>query len=158
MSTQHARFLARLAASADGVFKIARWYHSKGIRVEIPGMQLAPSADQHEAYSDNGDLIVIDGHRKVLNVKRLTTLFTGTDDWPHKNDNGVKHAFVSSKADVERGVSELYVFLSHDMKTAGFIKASTAGAWYVAKALNKNTGNLEYYYACPLNCVEWRQL
>lgn len=85
MSDQHDRFQDRLRWSLPAVMRVAWWYVGQGTSVEIPGMRVAPSADQHEAYSDGGDLFLLNPRRRVeVHRYRADGKWTDQESWPYK--------------------------------------------------------------------------
>jgi hypothetical protein len=156
VSEQHQRFLERLAASSHAVFVVAQLQHAKGRTIEIPRTRFAPSAADAEDYVDGGDLIVV--MRRRIEVKHLGVNFSSLDDWPFSQ------VFVSNVAAVDRADDVLaYVSVSHDFGCAAIVSHQTRRHWYVVEAFAKNTGNVERYYACPLELAtfepvppEWR--
>lgn len=144
---QHALFLDRLASSSRAVFLVAQMQHAKGRTVEIPKTRFAPTAAVAEGYVDGGDLIVVTRHR--IEVKHLGIEFTCRDDWPFRE------AFVSNVAAVERANGDVlaYVSVSRDYQHIAVIPRNTHQHWYIVETKAKNTGNIERFYACPLDHV-----
>jgi hypothetical protein len=153
MSDQHARFQERLAASWRAVFLVAQKQYAQGRDVEIPGLHIAPSADEAEAYVDGGDLMVVVRHR--IEVKHLSINFTGAADWPFRD--GV---FVSNEAAVNRanGGVYAYVSVSQDFRYCAIIGRRTRPTWRIKECRVNNTGNIERNYICPLEGVVFEKL
>lgn len=152
MSSQHDRFLARLAASSEAVFAVARWLHRAGRRVEIPPIAFSPTAGDAEFFVDRGDLYVLEaGVRKTIQVKRIRREFTCAADWPFRGE-----ALVGNRRSVERVVSSAYVTVSSDLRCAAIVGEETRPLWYLTKKVAGNTGNEEEFYACPLEAVVFR--
>ena len=153
--SQHGRFLSRLRDLSRAVFAVAFFQHQRGRKVEIPPLQFAPDASQHELFVDEGDLYVwVSGKRLRFEIKHLGVNFTGADDWPFKE------AFVSNVAAVDRAGADVqfYVSVSNDMRFAAIISGRTRDRWYTTTALARNTGNDEQYYACPIELVIFERL
>jgi hypothetical protein len=152
MSSQHAKFLERLRGSNPGRFAFAYWVNSRGFTVEIPPILEAPTAAEHDAYADNGDLFAWkkSGKRLRLEVKTLGITFSSVDDWPYRE------VFVSNVAAVDRA-SDVYawVSVSHDLAFAAIVKATTWETWYKTTCRVSNTGNDETNYAAPLEEVRF---
>jgi len=151
MSEQHRQFLGRLDASSPAVFLIGLLQHRKGRDVEIPGQRRAPTAAEHELYSDIGDLFVVT--RKRIEVKWLTSNFTGPDDWPFKE------VFIGTVSSVDRASAKgdvmAYVSVSNDYSHIALIDPKTRGEWYKVDKLVKNTGNVETFYAIAKSSVQF---
>lgn len=125
--------------------------------VEIQPTEEAPTAAEHRAYSDSGDLFAWqkNGPRRRFEVKGLTITFSGRRDWPFRE------VFVSSVRSVHRSVGDVYawVSISADLKAAVMIMEETTWeTWYRVTKLNSVTGNDETYYACPLDKVSFISL
>jgi hypothetical protein len=159
MTDQHRRFLERLRKSSDAVEAVACWLERNGFQVEVPQLRYAPTAAEHEKYSDNGDIIIIGGGKptdigKRVEVKQITPPFTGPHDWPFKE------AFVSGMSHVDKaGDSVLaYVTVNHDLRCGAVMTMETRPLWYVRETLDRNTGNMAKFYACPLSHVLFRKI
>jgi hypothetical protein len=152
MMQQHARFLERLNASSRAVFLVAELQHAKGRTVEIPKISFAPTAAEAENYVDGGDLIVVVRHR--IEVKHLGVNFSGPENWPFRE------VFVSNVTAVERANGDVlaYVSVSHDCQCVAIVARNTQPHWYIVEAKAKNTGNVERFYACPLEFVSFEMV
>lgn len=150
MNAQHERFLARLAASRQAVFAVAKMQMMKGRTVEIPPVKFAPTAADAERFVDAGDLFIT--VRRRVEVKHLGVNFTGAEDWPFNGE-----ILVSNVAAVDRANGDVfaYVSVSNDLRCAAIVEGSTREFWYPVEKTAKNTGNLERYYACPISFVKF---
>ena len=55
-----------------------------GLAVEVPELQIRPSQDEINGFTDVGDVIVhLPGRRVVLEVKSRSIVFTGVQDYPY---------------------------------------------------------------------------
>ena len=149
MSTQHARFQARLIDSRPAVEAVAAWLRRRGRVVFVPPIHVASSADVAWLWRDHGD-IILDGS-KTVQVKGLRkTLFP---PWDHP------HVFISSRSQVEDTPDAwAWVIVSNDLKACGVILPSTRAGWYLTRVRCETTGNVETFYACPYPDVIWRKL
>lgn len=147
MSTQHARFQARLEGSRPAVEAVAAWLRHK-YELTVPEFEVAPSAEVACFYVDAGDIILADG--RVIEVKGLKYDFP---PWPeHFGDR----AFLGPQAQVDR--DPIFIFVNQDLSVCGVVLPETRERWFVATFRNKNTGNIEERYACPLDCVIWKRV
>jgi hypothetical protein len=152
---EHDRFLQRLRASMPAVFAVAWMQHAKGHDIEIPALRCAPRPEDIPDYRDTGDLFVtINGKRHRIEVKWLGVNFTGAADWPFRE------VFVDSVSSVERANGEVsaYVSASRDLTHMAIIKQETGIDWYPVETLNRVTGNVERFYACPISAVIFKPL
>ena len=148
MSTQHARFQARLEGSRPAVEAVTAWLRAKGYELTVPETIIAPSADVACFYVDDGDIILADG--RVIEVKGLNYDFP---PWPeHFGDR----AFLGPQVQVDR--DPIFIFVNQDLSVCGVVLPETRERWFVATFRNKNTGNVEERYACPLDCVIWKRV
>lgn len=149
---QHDKFLERLANSSGAVFAVALNQHKKGRTVEIPPVRYAPTAGDAEGFVDEGDLVIVT--RSIIEVKQIRHSFTGRADWPFKE------ALVSNKAAVDRRINSVaaYVTVGGNLSHACVIPRSTRPHWHVVEKLASNTGNVEKFYACPLDKVRFETL
>lgn len=152
MSEQHAKFLERLGGSSTAVFVVAKWLHAKGKTIELPALRFAPTAGDAEQFVDAGDIVLVE--RKRVEVKHLGVTFADAATWPFKE------AFVSNKAAVDRSIHEVaaWVSVSADLKAAAIVPAKSRGHWYLKDVRASNTGNVEQFYVCPLDHVEFRAI
>jgi len=151
MSAQHDGFLSRLDGSQPAVDAVAAWLRRRGHKVDVPELRKAPTAAEAADYSDRGDIWLM----QRVEVKGLSILFTSAADWPFRE------VFVSSKDDVEKNGSAVlaYVSVSADLRYAAIIGRATRPSWYVTpEKLNRNTGNRERFYACPVPLVVFKRM
>lgn len=149
---QHGKFLERLARSSETVLAVADWLHRSGRTVEIPATRFAPTADQADAFVDEGDIIIIE--RKIIQVKGISRDFTCRDDWPFGE------YLVSNKEAVERmdGRVSAYVTVGKSLRCAAIVDGGSRKDWYLTNKKAANTGNVEAFYACSLDYVVFRKL
>lgn len=153
MRTQHERFLERLAASSEAVFRVAQLQHGKGRTVEIPAIRRAPRPDVAEHYADLGDLFVVVRHR--IEVKHLSINFTCSADWPFGAEVFVDNAV---RVDHAGGDVLAYVSVSRDMSHIAVIARETRPHWYMVERRSRLTGAIGHYYACPIEHVVFEVL
>jgi hypothetical protein len=152
MSEQHAKFLQRLKGSSKAVWAVAMHQHARGRMVEVPPLQYAPTAADHELFADDGDLFVIYRRpenpevRQRLDVKHLRVNFTSAEDFPFPE------LFISNVASVDRanGSTVAYFIVSNDCEYAAIVPRTTRDKWYVTEKVARNTGNVERNYTCAL--------
>ena len=152
MSEQHARFLERLSRSSTAVFVVAKWLHAKGKTIELPALRFAPTAADADHFIDAGDIIVVE--RRRVEVKHLGVTFSDAATWPFKE------AFVSNKSAVDRSIHEVaaWISVSADFKAAAIVPAGSRRHWYLKDVRASNTSNVEQFYVCPLEHVEFRAI
>jgi hypothetical protein len=145
VSDQHTRFQLRLVRSRPAVDVTADWLRQLGYEVEVPDMRVAPTADQHEDFADQGDIRVT----QIVEVKGLGINFTGAHDWPFRE------VFVSSVSSVDRPMTRVmaWVNLSKDLQYAAIIPRDTRPSWYVREVKLSTTGNVQLNYCCPTKLV-----
>jgi|SRR6188768_3248154 len=159
MTTQrHREFQQRLVLSAPAVFAVGLLHHYRGESVVIPGLQIAPTADEHRNYVDGGDLFVVsEMKRRRIEVKRLSCNFTGPDDWPYGAEMFIGPVAQTDRLDA-RGAAEAYYSVSNDYAAVGLIKPASKPKWYRKHVPNRLTGNVVEVYACPLGEVTFERL
>lgn len=150
MSTQHARFQARLEGSRPAVEAVAAWLRAKGYELTVPETIIAPSAEVACFYVDDGDIILADG--RVIEVKGVHKDFQGRGSWPFGE------MFLGPPSQHERFPDAIYISISRDLRYAGVVLPATKARWYRTTMRNSNTGNIEERYACPLDCVIWKRV
>lgn len=156
ITEQHQKFLKRLSNSTEAVFVVARWFYAKGYGIRIPSLHMAPTADVHKDYLDEGDLFILkDGKpERRIEVKTMRFNFAGKDDWPYAQ------SLVSNVAAVDRmdPIAEAFFIVSNDLKAAGYILGSTKASWVQKTLTPKTTGNPENFYSCPIDLMKFVQL
>ena len=155
MSEQHQEFLKRVDNSRPAVFKIAEYLHRSGYSVFIPAYKYAPTASEHMAYVDNGDIIIEGKNNGRVEVKHMKkNMFTYHKDFPFKR------AIVASKKSIDRASPTplAYIFVNSVMTHIGIIHWNTKPHWFVENLLMPNTGNFEEMYLCPLEHVIFSKL
>jgi hypothetical protein len=157
VSDQHARFQKRLVGSKPATDAVADWLRQLGYEVEVPDMRVAPTAAEHEDYADRGDILITDecGITERVEVKGISYAFTCAEDWPFKE------VLVAQDNQIDRpGLWPLraYVSVSPDLKHAACIPVATRPHWYLTTKRPRNTGNVETFYACPTNLVQFRKI
>jgi hypothetical protein len=152
MSEQHSKFVSRLRESTSAVFVVAQWLHAKGKTVELPHLRVAPTAAEADSYVDSGDIVLVE--RKRVEVKHLGVAFDSAETWPFRE------VFVSNKAAVDRSFHEVaaWISVSSDLQALAIVTAGTREHWYLKNVHAKNTGNVEQFYVCPLDRVEFRKI
>jgi hypothetical protein len=136
-------------------------FHSETIR--IPGLRIAPTASVQEQYQDRGDIFILKERPTrecCVQVKGLKRDFTCREDWPWKE---LPHVFVARKepADREWNRTDIigYVTVNRALTHAHICDPrETRHLWYPVTYLNKNTGNQETSYACPVEHLEFIKL
>jgi hypothetical protein len=146
-------FRKALKGSMAGVNRVAEWLSQMGMSVVVCGQSIAPNLSE-ERWSDSGDLFLL----KRLEVKHLTTDFTGYEDWPHK-----PHFIVTSKGNFDKipkaEKPEAYIVLNKDMTHAGVVNVKdTREDWYVQERMDAIFKNKKPFYFCPLKAVKWHTL
>jgi hypothetical protein len=152
MNDQHSRFQQRLRSSSKAVAVVAAWLNAKGKHVEMPPMQIAPTASQADNYLDSGDIYIIE--RKRCEVKHLGVNFTCANDWPFRE------IFISNVSAVDRSLEQVsaWISVSKDMKYAAIIKPDSKDRWHISKKKASNTGNVESYYAANIEDAVFCQI
>lgn len=155
MTEQHNKFLKRLDKSRSAVFKVAEYLHKAGFDVLVPATKFAPYAKVHLDYVDEGDIIATKGEEKhKIEVKQIFRDFQGRSSWPYPI------TIVSNVGTVDRANNSVtaYIVLNNDMTHMVIIWAKTKPKWVIKDLPAKNTGNIERYYCCPNDLVEFRAI
>jgi hypothetical protein len=151
MSDFYSGFKGRLIGSRPALFRVAEWLHSRGYYIAIPPIKIYKPGENPMDYVDDGDLFITkdDGPRKRIEVKGLSTQFTGPMDWPYDS------TLVSNKAAVDRGAGDVdaYILVSADMDHIMVIYSKTKEHWFTKTLTPKTTGKPEEFYSCPLEHV-----
>ena len=156
MSEKHQEFLKRVDNSRPAVFKVAEYLHRSGYSVSIPAYKYAPTASEHMAYVDSGDIIIEGQKSGRIEVKhRLKEMFTCLADYPYRD-----RTIVASKKSIDRASPTplAYIFVNSVMTHIGIIHCDTKPQWFVKSFKMPNTGNFEEVYLCPLKHVVFTKL
>ena len=157
MSSNHERFLVSLMKSEETVRLVAEWLIRQGYFMELRPIRGAPSADQHEKYSDRGDCFIVEdsGLRRRVEVKQVEEAhFTCADDWPWP------HIYVVGDIPIidRQPRAWVHIRVNPERTHAGIVWDYTRVFWRTAKVPDKITGRSKPVYTCPLQFVEWRCL
>lgn len=149
-------FVDRLKKSRAAMFRVAEWLHGQGVSVTIPAIKIVPEDGNREEYYDSGDIHCECPKRGsfTVEVKHLTTDFTGRDDWPYKL------MIVSNAGTVERnwGKIKAYIIVNKSMTHAIFINGDTCDKWVKKELFAKNTGKNEWFYICSMDIVSFKKI
>lgn len=146
------RFLAHLDQSQTAVMAAAEWLRSMGFPVRINPTFKRPTRAEWQDYADNGDLEI--GQR--IEVKhRPKILFTGPDDWPHRNFIVcAKHAW-----DRARPKPHAFICLSGDFSHAGIVYGRDHKDWAVeTKQDSRYVKYEQQFLVAQLSSVKWHRL
>lgn len=155
---KHERFTKRLEASRASTFKVAEWLHKKGFSISIPAIRFAPLGSNPLDYVDEGDLFIESGGHKVrIDVKHSGTEFTDADSWPKRLKGRM---IVSNKKAIDRaeGSSKAYIIVNPPMTHVAIIWQRTWKYWVAEELPASNTKELEWFYLCPIEHVDFRDL
>jgi hypothetical protein len=155
---RHEGFTKRLDASRSSTFRVAEWLHKKGFSVTIPAIRFAPLGANPLDYVDEGDLFIESGGKKHrIDVKHRGTEFTDADSWPQKLKGKM---IVSNKIAVDRanGESKAYIIVSQPMTHIAIIWNTTREHWVAEELFSRNIQQLEWFYLCPIEHVDFRDL
>lgn len=155
MSNYHG-FVNRLQKSRAAMFRVAEWLHLQGVSVTIPAIKVVPEGEDNEPYYDSGDIHCECPKRGsfIVEVKHLTTDFTGKHDWPHKE------TIVSNVGTVDRnwGKIKAYILVNKSMTHAIFVNGDTSEKWTKRQIFAKNTNKTEWFYVCPIDFVSFKKI
>ena len=149
---------ARLAASVDTVWLIARWLSNRKHTILIPPTIIADTPEQEMQMLDNGDLFIVDGSvRRRVEVKGISTQFFCKFDFEEEYEAlmiGAKHMF-----DCAVPKPYMYVIVSRDkINLAVVLVEKTRKLWWVKHDVPDSgyeAGYKQDKYMCPLDLVEW---
>lgn len=152
MKENHQRFLKHLAASNDGVWRVAQWLQQKGYPVTVNPMTQAKTRAEWKDHRDEGDLTVA----MRVEVKHLSAQFTCMNDWPFKDKFIVcaRHSYDQAKQK-----PYAYVCMNRDKTHAAIVPGSTRSKWYVEERQDRRyEGVTQEFYLCPLDQIEFVSL
>ena len=149
MTSNHNRFLEKLERSEQYIWLVSRWFHKSGYSVSIPVAPKALRPQDWKKYSDQGDLYI----QLRVEVKAPEIVFTGKDDWPHKE------FFICNKYQYDRAEPkpQMFFIMSLDGRYAGMVNNETTDQWY-EKEIIDDYGRKKIVYCCPLDLVKWIQI
>jgi Holliday junction resolvase-like predicted endonuclease len=142
-------FKADLAESNRWVWIAARWLQSHGHHVTVRAVRVRPRVQDIAAYSDDGDLEII---QRVEVKHRIRHTFTSAAD----------HPFPEILVDTARVWDDAkpkpyaYVILNIDATVAAIVLGSTAPKW--RKETHSIKGRPREVYLCPLRYVKFTRI
>ena len=153
----YAAFRDRLFGSEPAVRAVRDWIERKGRKAWMSRTTIYPAGGDPLAFTDSGDITVLDLVRGPLRVevKHLPRHgFTGPQDWPFRE------IFVSSVGAVDRfpEPAAAYVTVNDRLSHAAILLGETKSRWYAVERLARNSGRMERYYAAPLGCIVYRRI
>ena len=149
-SENHLHFMQELKASQFAVWMVARLLSKWGYPVVIPPYHVAPTADVHEQYSDDGDLNIL----YKVEVKHVSVNFTNAKDWPFKD------FIIDGREQYDQKFPEpkFYIVVSDDYAAVGIVDTTkTKREWFVDMRADAY-GHVKAYWVCPLDLVTFRQM
>lgn len=154
----HADFLEKVESSKRYVEMAANWLRSFGYEVRFLPNYVKPTYAETQKISDENDLeIQLPGDEaQRVEVKRLTTQFTGAHDWPygeevygpakrHWDNLKIKPAFLLT--------------FSYDTRTVMYIDSKTEPHWWVKNVADMRRGGIrQETYVCPKKFVKFYEV
>lgn len=148
MTTTDADFIKRLKDSQRGVYVIANYLMGLGHTCTLKPLRIRPDASQWKQYQDEGDLFI----QGRIEVKHLSTNFTGLDDYPYKDFVIVCEQKAHDSANPKPCA---YFLLSQDEQHAGIIYGRTSPQWELREVIDRRRGHPMMVYTCPLSVVQF---
>jgi hypothetical protein len=145
-------FIEDLHSSDVWVWQVARYLRDTGgFHVTIPPLQVRPSADQMNEFSDDGDLLIT---QRVEVKHRPGIEFSCKDDFPYDSIIvDVSHAW-----DKAMPKPYLYVILSASGSCGIFILGTTHRHWVKESRWDKGKKREREFYFCPIDLVTFREI
>lgn len=153
----YAPFRDRLFASDRAVRAVRDWIERKGRKAWMSRTTIYPAGGDPLAFTDDGDLTVLDPARGPLRVevKHLPQIaFTGPQDWPFRE------IFISSVGAVDRfpEAATAYITVNGPITHAAIVLGDSKQHWYVVDKHARNSGRVERFYAAPLDLIAYRRI
>lgn len=153
MDENHEKFKERLINSVSDVFIVGEFLHRKGYTIEIPALKIRKEHENPDDFVDDGDIFIIhkNGNKSRIEVKGISTQFTGVHDFPHK------FMIVSAKKRIDTiGPSvKRWIILSKDKIHYGSISWKSRETWKPVELYAQNTQKKEWFYVAPLSSVKF---
>ena len=135
---------------------IAKRLIEKGYEVEVPELKVTPGWKERLAYSDNGDLFLLqDGKRERIEVKHWPKInFTSKEDIRY--DNIIVNAVNSwDNADIKPSV---HYILNANYTHVIIIDSRTREHWYRARTYDSRKKQDRSFYFCPKKYINVKKL
>ncbi len=144
----HARFTRHLTDSHDSVWKVAQWLFKRGHHVRVGQISRPRKRDEWRENTDNGDIEI----SLRIEVKHLSTQFTGRDDWPFPD------FIVCATGQWDRAVPKpyAYVYISKDNLHLAVLKGDSSKLWTMDRRKDRRYEGVEQdFYLAPMERVWW---
>lgn len=137
-----------LEASKPSLISVAQWLHGFGYSVMWPPTRKRPDPSQIAAYSDRGDLFIL----QSLEVKHRNLDFTSRETFPFET------VIVDSVHvyDARKPKPLFHIICNKDLTGALVVNARTRPHW--RSGPNFNRGRTRIVYECPVNVTTYCEL
>jgi len=144
----HPKFIGNLRTSEEFRWLAAQWLNKKGYSVKVPVLREAPSRDDWEEYTDEGDLEIC----RRFEVKGISRVFTCAEDWPF----GGKF-IVCAKHSYDRSAPKPMGFMvvSADRIHAAVANCTDSPTWWVERKLDSRYGEEQDFYISALDRINF---
>ena len=156
---RHIAFLRELKGSRAKVYAVAMWMGERGWDIMVPATHYAPTADQHELFSDNGDLFIkrsTEAEWLQIAVRGIKRHFTGYSDWPWRHRDEI---YVDTVAAIDKMGDKIfsYITVNPAMTAIAIIEAKTRKHWY-RKDVECADGRILPVWACSLRWAKFTSI
>ena len=152
-AAEEERFQAAMRRSAEAVFRVAEWLHSRmGIWVRVSPLVIRKQFGDRHAHSDKCDLDICKAgteNWKRVEVKRREISFTKVEEYPFRTIYFGK-----------RNDAHAYFITNASMSHAALIRHATKEFWSkdLVEDFDKKRGYTMRSYACPTDVAEFISL
>ncbi len=130
-----------------------------GYVTHVPELEIAPSRDVREQYSDDGDILFVDEHGQQQNIEVKTTrmfFYPDMENWPF--DYGMFVNTVDRWHRYKQKPTAIFIFSTHKQATADLAAvidvASSEQFWTVRNTGHKHFNQERNRLCCPLEYIQ----
>ena len=164
-------FVDDLKRSQVAVERLALWLQARGYYTQVPELAIRPDVSQRAAYTDGGDLFLLDARRDELGLfPRFSRIYqpthrvevkrrSGSYSFTGPNDFGFPTVIVDTAHvhDAADPPSIATFILNGPMSVAMLVRETTKPFWE-RRAFGGDRIRGREVYLCPLDRVEWYAL